>query len=139
MVQEYPNNTSDLSPVEQLARSLLQCAQGDPTLLSRPPSTEVEGHAAATALSPSTEAVEAQVRGAAIGLNHVGRALGTPPYEFRFGLPTGHACSPNGLGSDRPPWDQIMGGALSSAPPVLSEGVAAPISKVGPSLKSSEA
>jgi len=50
---------SDPSPVEQLARQLLQCAQDDPTLLRRPPSTEaVEDHGAATAESPLVEAEE---------------------------------------------------------------------------------
>jgi hypothetical protein len=46
-IRATPN---DLSPVEQLARQLLQCAQDDPTLRNRLPLKETaEVHGAATA------------------------------------------------------------------------------------------
>jgi hypothetical protein len=67
-MQPKPNTSSenirttpdDHSPVEQLARQLLQCAQDDPTLRNRLPLTEAaDGHGAT--MVPLAEAVEVHV------------------------------------------------------------------------------
>jgi hypothetical protein len=73
IMQPKPNTSSentrttpdDLSPVQQLARQLLQCASDDPTLRNRLPLTEAADVPGA-AMAPLAEAVEVHVPVAAL-------------------------------------------------------------------------